>query len=195
MKSKYTKELLEPIVYESSSISEVARNLGLNPNCGNHNHISKMIKYHNLDTSHFCGSAWSKGKKLQSKRPIEKYLSNEFPITSNNLKNRLFKEEFFEYKCCKCNLSEWMNEPISLELHHIDRNSQNNSLDNLTILCANCHSLEHRNKTIKETSRLYARKVERPTIEQILKDVEELGYSGTGRKYGVSDNAIRKWLI
>lgn len=39
-----------------------------------------------------------------------------------------------------------------------------------------------------------ARKVERPPIEQLLCEIDELGYSGVGRKYGVSDNAVRKWL-
>jgi hypothetical protein len=41
----------------------------------------------------------------------------------------------------------------------------------------------------------YKRRIaERPPLEQLLKEVEELGYSATGRKYGVSDNAIRKWI-
>jgi hypothetical protein len=39
-----------------------------------------------------------------------------------------------------------------------------------------------------------ARVVERPPHEQLLTEIEELGYSGVGRKYGVSDNAIRKWV-
>lgn len=38
------------------------------------------------------------------------------------------------------------------------------------------------------------RKVERPLKEILLKQVEELGYSGTGRLYGVSGTSIRKWL-
>lgn len=38
------------------------------------------------------------------------------------------------------------------------------------------------------------RKVERPSYETLKSDIENLGYSGTGRKYGVSDNAIRKWM-
>jgi very-short-patch-repair endonuclease len=37
------------------------------------------------------------------------------------------------------------------------------------------------------------RKVNRPSYDQLFKDIKELGYSGTGRKYNVSDNAIRKW--
>jgi very-short-patch-repair endonuclease len=43
-------------------------------------------------------------------------------------------------------------------------------------------------------SRKKQRKVERPDKEVLLKDIKELGYSGTGRKYSVSDNSIRKWL-
>jgi Zn finger protein HypA/HybF involved in hydrogenase expression len=42
--------------------------------------------------------------------------------------------------CWKCNVSEWNNEPITLELEHIDGNSTNNREDNLSLLCPNCHS-------------------------------------------------------
>lgn len=49
-------------------------------------------------------------------------------------------------------------------------------------------------KTCEECFHNNRRKVERPSLEQLKKEVEELGYSATGRKYGVSDNAIRKWL-
>jgi len=37
-------------------------------------------------------------------------------------------------------------------------------------------------------------KAERPPISQLVEEVKKLGYCGTGRKYGVSDNAIRKWI-
>lgn len=48
-------------------------------------------------------------------------------------------------------------------------------------LCLNCH--------IKELDRK-----DLPTLDQLLNDVNTLGYCGTGRKYNVSDNAIRKWI-
>lgn len=48
-----------------------------------------------------------------------------------------------ESKCKCCGLSEWMGKPIPLELHHKDFNHYNNSLDNLQILCANCHMQAH----------------------------------------------------
>jgi hypothetical protein len=40
-----------------------------------------------------------------------------------------------------------------------------------------------------------ARKVERPPHEQLLREVDDLGYRATARRYGVTDNAIRKWLL
>lgn len=42
---------------------------------------------------------------------------------------------------------------------------------------------------------LSARKAQRPPYEQLIVEIDELGYLATGRKYGVSDNAIRKWVI
>lgn len=38
------------------------------------------------------------------------------------------------------------------------------------------------------------RKVERPPKEQLIREIEESSYLAVGRKYGVSDNAIRKWI-
>ena len=38
------------------------------------------------------------------------------------------------------------------------------------------------------------RKVARPPYDQLLQQIEETGYSAVGRKYGVSDNAVRKWV-
>jgi 5-methylcytosine-specific restriction endonuclease McrA len=55
-RSKYTKELLAPIVASSQSLSEVIRKLGLEANGGNHRHISGRIRLAGLDTSHFGGA-------------------------------------------------------------------------------------------------------------------------------------------
>ena len=56
------------------------------------------------------------------------------------IKNRLFREGIKGKLCERCKLSDWMGEPIPLELDHIDGNPENNELDNLHILCSNCHS-------------------------------------------------------
>jgi very-short-patch-repair endonuclease len=50
-------------------------------------------------------------------------------------------------------------------------------------------------RTEKEnTASLKQRKVERPNYDVLIEDIDNLGFRGTGRKYGVSDNAIRKWI-
>lgn len=93
--------------------------------------------------------------------------------------------------------------------------------DKCILLCANCHREEHnkdngfshtvekeqhtnnckvcgkscKNKLCSHLcSNIFNRKINRPSKEQLLSEIKELGYCGTGRKYNVSDNAIRKWL-
>lgn len=44
------------------------------------------------------------------------------------------------YKCEICGIKEWNGKPIRLEIHHIDGDRTNNNMDNLQILCPNCHS-------------------------------------------------------
>lgn len=64
---------------------------------------------------------------------------------------------------------------------HYCQDCDNQITDNRAMRCAPCYQKSQR-------------KVVRPDRERLLADVAELGYSGTGRKYGVSDNSIRKWL-
>lgn len=141
---KYTKELLEPLVKNSRSMKQLLEKLELKYSGGNHFYIKKIIKSLNIDYCHFTGQGWSKNITRGFKRPIEDYLSNRFDINSDALKKRLIKESIFEAKCHHCNNHTWLNEPIPLELHHKDHNHKNNNLDNLTIVCSNCHSYIHR---------------------------------------------------
>lgn len=59
--------------------------------------------------------------------------------------------------CEGCGLDMWMNQPIPLETHHVDGNSENNKEDNLQLLCLNCHALtptfRRKNKRASETRR------------------------------------------
>ena len=73
----------------------------------------------------------------------EDILSGNNKLSSYNLKNRLLNLKIKEYKCEICNLNEWQEKTITLELHHMDGNRYNNKLDNLQILCPNCHSQTH----------------------------------------------------
>ena len=65
--------------------------------------------------------------------------------TSSNCVKRigLIEEGYKERRCEVCGLDEWMGKPIPLELHHKDFNHYNNELDNLMIVCSNCHMQLH----------------------------------------------------
>ena len=141
MRHKYSLEDLKTVVKNSRSIRQVLQNLDIVPVGGNYRTIKNKIAAHNIDTSHFCGQAWNKGKKIGPKRSLEEYLSNTKTIQSWKLKRRLLNDKIFDPKCYNCHNIQWLHQPIPLELHHIDGDNQNNNLSNLTLLCPNCHAL------------------------------------------------------
>lgn len=136
----YTDDEFSLAVKESGSIRQVLQKLNLREAGGNYQCAKDRIKKLNLDTSHFHGMAWSKGKKLPKRNPIETYLVEDRLVQSNNLKKRLINEGLKEHKCENCGITEWNGQPTPIELDHIDGNRYNNTLQNLRILCPNCHA-------------------------------------------------------
>ena len=115
--------------------------LGLKPYGGNYRVLDKYIAKFEIDTSNFLGQGWNVGNSPADIKPIEMYFNNQIPITSYKLKNRLLKDGIKQRKCEMCSNQKWNDEPIPLELHHINGNNKDNSLDNLMLLCPNCHAL------------------------------------------------------
>lgn len=137
---KYTIEQFKQAVKESLSISQALIKLGLAGKGGNYQIFNKYAKENNIDLSHFTGQGWNKGQKFAPKRDIKEYLSNKQSINTYKLKKRLLNEKIFEHKCSCCKNITWINKPIALELHHKDGNCLNNNLENLELLCPNCHA-------------------------------------------------------
>ncbi len=73
---------------------------------------------------------------------------------TSKLSKRLVKEGYKKYECQSCGISDWNGKPISLELNHIDGNSGNHALENLELICPNCHSQTdtYRSKKLKITN-------------------------------------------
>lgn len=90
----------------------------------------------------YSGNMGNKGFSIPpNKRSASSYLGTNLHITSYKLKNKLFEEGIKEERCEKCRNTEWMGKKIPLDLHHKDGNRFNNDLQNLEILCKNCHGL------------------------------------------------------
>ncbi len=140
MRFKYTFESLQAAVSESYSVQEVARRLlGKNVGGNQHQHIKKMIQKFGIDTQHFLGSAHNLGQVSHKRKN-----PNEIFIIGQRQKSHLLKRALIEsginYCCSICQLRDWNNQPIRLEIDHIDGNASDNSLSNLRFLCPNCHS-------------------------------------------------------
>lgn len=111
--------------------------------------VNTLKSYYKKMGIEYAGNMSRKGIKRDSKRKPAK----EFVLTnaSNSAKRkRLIEDGIKEAKCERCQLSEWMGQPIPLELHHIDFNHYNNDLSNLQILCSNCHMQIHNYNNCKK---------------------------------------------
>jgi hypothetical protein len=218
----YTKEELMLAVKDSVSIAEILRNLGLVPSGGNYKTIRVKLIKHNIDISHINGRNWAKGRAVPSfkKKPIDELLVANENRNSTHLKNRLVEENIVEYKCAICGISSWNDKYISLHLDHIDGDTFNNKLNNLRLLCPNCHSQTptycgknmnaRKNRCVDcgtEISRHGMRckkcvnknrdrstKIDWPSVKELKNMVKQSSYCDVGRVLGVSDNAVRKHI-
>ena len=80
-------------------------------------------------------------KRSGTKIPLNEILDGNHPqYQTNKLRLRLLDEGVKENKCDECNLTEWNKKPITVELDHINGDSSDHRLNNLRMLCPNCHS-------------------------------------------------------
>lgn len=154
-KLRWTEEELKKAIKESTSRRQVIRRLGLVINGGSHRSVKKHIELYGIDTSHFKGNGWSRdlGGAGIYRIPIKNILIKDSTYQTNKLKHRLFGEGIMEQKCEFCSWDEKSEDGrVPVELDHINGDSKDHRLENLRILCPNCHSLQltHRGKNRKD---------------------------------------------
>lgn len=140
-KADYSK--LREIVSQCFSVAAVCSKLGLKPAGGNYKTVQQKIIDFGIDTNHFTGRGWSKGKKFPvcgRGASLEVLLVSNSRYQSHKLKGRLIRSGVKENRCEICGLNSWLENPLSLELDHVNGVNTDNRLCNLRILCPNCHS-------------------------------------------------------
>jgi 5-methylcytosine-specific restriction endonuclease McrA len=144
---KYTREIIEDAVRNSTSYADVMRKLGIKCTGGNHGHIKGVIAKYGINTSHFlgrrtnCGASHTGGPARKSAREILT-LNNPGSITTKAFQlRRALIEIGREYCCAECGLADfWNGKELTLQVDHINGDKHDNRPENLRFLCPNCHS-------------------------------------------------------
>ena len=158
----------------SRSIRQILCCLGLAPAGGNYTQMAKYLRTFDIDISHLKGHAWNKGMRGTSRagRPLEKVLADGIYTQSSTLKRRLISAGLKPAYCEECGWS--MKTPdgyLPLEMHHINGNPMDNRLENLQILCPNCHALKPYYRGRKLKTRIGGAGVAEPGIRGGLKSL------------------------
>ena len=228
--SEYTKDELIKIIGQCNNIKHVLDVLKINKVY--HYKFKEFILNNNVSTEHFKTHYYYTPYNNKNIKSYSKF------------KEKLIKENKLINKCVICNIDPfWNNKKMTLQLDHINGNNTDNRIENLRLLCPNCHSQtdtytgrntkKNKNEIIIPTVELQnaneikptinpikytckdcnieitnkgkkgmcqpcykktLRIVERPSYDVLLNEIHEHGYVQTGKKYGVSDNSIRKWI-
>lgn len=151
----WSEQQLREAAANVTSVRQLLFALGLKQAGGNYKQIAKYLKFYKVDTSHFRGQIWNKGLTGIGKpiRKLDEILVKGSTFQSYHLKKRLYTAKL---KPKYCELCGWAQKSIDgrlpLELDHINGDNTDNRLENLRVLCPNCHSLQstHRGKNIKK---------------------------------------------
>lgn len=208
---KWSKEELIEIVNSSETMTEVCNKIGYSSySTTNWQIITNKFKQFNIE------------KILPNKNIIrsdQEVFCQNSQVSQKCLRER-YKKIFPQTKCAICNLPNfWQDKPLTLRLDHINGIHNDNRLDNLRWICPNCDSqqetycgynqkkekkkyycidcgVEISNKNVLRCNKCNHKlqyKTQHPSKEQLKEMIRTLPFTAIGKKYNVSDNAVRKW--
>jgi hypothetical protein len=201
MNDKYNKENLEKIIKNSKSIKECLIKLDRPTSGDNYNFLKRKILKYGIDVSHFLSTKELRDLSLKERG---KYFSKKFETkdifrknslyqgTGNNLKKILFKEKLKKNQCEICGINDiWNGKKMSLHLDHINGDNKDNRLENLRILCPNCHACTHtyggkniKSNLIKKQKEQLKKDKEKQKIEIIKKQILEANIDFSKKTWG-----------
>lgn len=209
--STCTDEEFAKIVSESYTYKEVLEKLGYHHSGGAYITLRKRIKALNLSTEHMTPT--KRYGRAQNKIPDEDIFVKG--STYCKVRDRVLQNNMLPYVCAICGQEPmWKGKPLTLTLDHINGDHYDNRIENLRFVCPNCdtqldtygaknkkkYGAPNKESVTKKTSRkpvskktpnLVSTKVTKEEFLKVLKNFES--FTELGRKFGVSDNAVRKW--
>jgi len=262
---KEFEDLVRKYLPLSTSMNNLCSNLGLRGVDGYYEKIKKVINKYDLPISHFSPRKSSYNSYLKReldengrfiRMPDTNFFVKDSKRHGESIIKRLIEGGYKEYKCENCGIKEWDGKPLRLQVHHMNGDHNDNRIENIQLLCPNCHTqtdtygrnnlaknkgfriskrveeiynnsepsykpkdiqeLKTEIETKKPKEKRYCQKCGKEitgdgekycssecareaskkfevTPEQLIEDFKEIkSFSGVGRKYGVTDNAIKR---
>lgn len=214
---EHTREEVIEAFSNALSVSDAAKKLGFSEN--NYRRVHSLAKYYNLEKPTYQASAINSAKAITL--PLEAILVKDSHYSTGNLKKRLIQAGHLIYMCEKCSLDPdtsltWKD--ITLQLDHINGDSADNRLENLRILCPNCHSQTEtyargnkksykngktgrcqkcKRKSPNDTIcwRCNDSRIEFPGIETIFLMLQHLTVEEIASKLGVTEDALKRKMM